>query len=204
MFFLYIYSFWKTEKSWNAFPYVRTQAFNEHFGKGTFASETISHHYELENGSMELDDNTFGVSQKILKKREVVEVDFAATKPTNTAEDTVHPKDMVSKVAGRGPWTPEWWKTYKGPVTVAVKLSLQGFKWWGLQSLVQSTIRSKQQATIEKLARQQIGLMDKWFPMTLEEVTAYQHSSKDAASEAFKKEKAALDAAEAAGEGGTK
>ncbi|XP_064620045.1 phosphatidylinositol transfer protein alpha isoform-like isoform X2 [Lineus longissimus] len=164
------------EKAWNAYPYCRTIIDNPKYMKEHFFLMIETMHCD-DDGSQE---NVHNLSQEMKDKREIVYIDIANPnpkfRPSNEDPATFH-----SEKTGRGPLRtgePKWYKDQK-PLMCCYKLVSIYFKWWGLQTKVESFLKSTEERLFTNFHRQVCCWMDKWHGMTMDDIRALEDRTKE-------------------------
>jgi len=160
------------EKTWNQFPYTRTEYSSSYLDeKVRFKVETI---VQEDNGCC---DNVHGLEGKLLAKRKVDFIDIAHDQKAVglTRED---PATCHSTVTGRGPLQPGW-HTNAQPVCCAYKLATIHINLFGIQRKVEKLIQKQAlRAEFCKSHRQMFCWMDHWHGMSLDEIGVYEEQTK--------------------------
>lgn len=137
--------------------------------KQNFSIVYESLHVDNSRGELE---NALNIPNDHLAKRQVIMIDIA-NDALDAAKDYVENEDPAkykSERTGRGPLnTPDWTATCE-PVMTCYKLVYIEFKWFGLQSKVESFIASTIRNVLQKFHRQLFCLTDKWYGMTMEDI----------------------------------
>jgi len=130
-------------------------------------------------------DNALNIPKDLHEKREVVIIDVA--------NDPIEPKDYKedqdpalyhSEKTGRGPLKDDWIKTAT-PIMTCYKLVTVEFKWFGLQSKIESFIQGFMRGLFTKFHRQVFCWTDKWYGMTMEDIRALEDKIKYDLDEVF-------------------
>ncbi|XP_064460776.1 phosphatidylinositol transfer protein alpha isoform-like [Ornithodoros turicata] len=154
------------EEAWNAYPYCRTVLTNPDYMKNNFTL-CIETMHAPDNGTQE---NAHELPPEKLKLREVETIDIAndpvAAKDYKDDED---PTKFKSKKTGRGPLQGEWMKDCT-PVMCAYKLVTVEFKWFGLQTRVESYIMKTERRIFTNFHRQVFCWIDRWHGLTLHDI----------------------------------
>lgn len=163
------------EESWNCYPLCKTVITNPDYMKDGFHITIKTIHVENDLGQQE---NVHKLPSTDLAKRDVVFVDIV--------NDTVESKDykaewdpskVRSEKAGRGPLKADWRETSK-PIMCCYKLVTCEFKWWGLQSTVESKIQKVYPRLFRNFHRQVFCWMDQWYGMTMDDIRAMEEKTK--------------------------
>ena len=115
-----------------------------------------------------------------LKNRNVIIIDIANDKisPKDYKEEE-DPKLFHSEKTGRGPLTdPEWQKKVE-PVMTCYKLVYIEFKWFGIQTKVESFLAKTVQTLFTKFHRQLFCWTDKWYGMTIQDIRDLEAKTKE-------------------------
>lgn len=93
-----------------------------------------------------------------LKQREVIHIDIA-NDPINPAdyEESENPAIFHSEKTGRGPLMGPNWKNEVRPVMTCYKLVTVEFKWFGLQSRIESFIQKSERRLFTNFHRYWMG-----------------------------------------------
>lgn len=106
----------------------------------------------------------------VLKKRQVQLIDVVNDKIDPKYYKVEHdPTKFHSEKTGRGPLTPNWLQTVE-PVMTCYKLVTVEFKWFGLQSRVESFIINTMKSLFTKTHRQLFCLTDNWCELTMPDI----------------------------------
>ncbi|KAK3727144.1 hypothetical protein QZH41_004444 [Actinostola sp. cb2023] len=163
------------EKAWNAYPYCRTEYSNPYMEKN-FHIYIDTWHLP---GLPEENENAHNLDQKRLLKRKVVPIDIADPVPASDYKEDEDPTICHSTKTGRGPLTSDW-KEKKGeyPLMTCYKLYDVEFKWWGLQTKVESAIMGGVKNLLRNFHRQLFCWLDKWYGMTMEDIREIEEQTK--------------------------
>ena len=163
------------EEAWNAHPdYCRTVITNPGYMKENFMLKLETFCIDNDRGETE---NAHELTPEQLAKRKVVYIDIA-NDALPSADAQWNPKKVRCEKAGRGPLGGEW-KKHVAPVMTVYKLITAEFKWFGLQTMVESFIMSKELELFTRFHRQIYCWMEKWFGMTLEDIRALEDKTKE-------------------------
>ena len=163
------------EECWNSYPYNETHVSNLYMEDDFFIvvkSLVIS-------GDRGHQNNVHNLPANLLQKREVVQIDIAKEVPSNYYRQEYDPRIFKSSQTGRGPLVDPNWKDKAEPVMTCYKLVLAKFKWFGLQTKVESTIMDGMEIAFCYLNRQIFCTIDKWHGMTLEDIRRFEEKTKD-------------------------
>uniref|UniRef100_A0A1C7N083 Phosphatidylinositol transfer protein beta isoform n=1 Tax=Choanephora cucurbitarum TaxID=101091 RepID=A0A1C7N083_9FUNG len=163
------------EEAWNAYPYCKTVLKNGYM-KDSFSIVYETLHVDGSRGELE---NALNISKEDLKKRNVIIIDIA--------NDKINPKDykpeedpklVRSEKTGRGPLTDPNWQKNCEPVMTCYKLVYIEFKWFGLQTKVESFLAKTVQTLFTKFHRQLFCWTDKWFGLTIQDIRDLEEQTK--------------------------
>ncbi|KAL1929193.1 hypothetical protein VTP01DRAFT_2252 [Rhizomucor pusillus] len=155
------------EEAWNAYPYCKTVLKNGYM-KDNFSIVYETLHVDGSRGEI---DNALKISDADLKKREVIVIDIANDKiDPKEYKPQEDPKLVHSVKTGRGPLTEKDWTKKCEPVMTCYKLVYIEFKWFGLQSKVESFLAKTIHNLFIKFHRQLFCWMDQWYGMTIEDI----------------------------------
>ena len=73
----------------------------------------------------------------------------------------------------------EKWMNHANPVMTCYKLVTCEFKWFGLQTQVESFMMEQTKRLFINLHRQMFCTMDKWYGMTMEDIKAIEDKTKE-------------------------
>ncbi|PAA54792.1 hypothetical protein BOX15_Mlig008177g2 [Macrostomum lignano] len=166
-----------TETAWNAYPYCRTVVENPGYMKENFFIKIESMHVQ-DAGTQQ---NVHQLPPDLLSKREVVYIDIANDKLYSNSDykREFDPKLFKSEKTDRGPLVNNpWWQNYNGPVMCAYKLVTCEFKWFGLQTRVESFIHTMERRIFTNFHRQVFCLTDQWFGLTMEDIRQLEERTK--------------------------
>lgn len=162
------------EEAWNAYPYCRTVLTNPGYMKGNFKI-VIETYHAADNG---VTPNIHCLPPELLKQREVAYIDIG-NDPVPSARYKLDedPAKFKSKRTGRGPLTGKWQQT-ADPIMTCYKLVTVEFKWFGLQSKVESFIMNFYPRLFRDFHRGLFCWLDEWHGMTIEEIRALEDETK--------------------------
>lgn len=80
---------------------------------------------------------------------------------------------------GRGPLVGPDWKKSVSPVMTCYKLVTCEFKWFGLQSRVESLIQKSERRLFTTFHRQVFCWTDKWYGLTMDDIRALEDKTKE-------------------------
>uniref|UniRef100_A0A8D3BTK1 Phosphatidylinositol transfer protein beta isoform n=1 Tax=Scophthalmus maximus TaxID=52904 RepID=A0A8D3BTK1_SCOMX len=173
------------EKAWNAYPYCRTSKYmlkdqSNEYMKDDFMIKIETWH-KPDMGTVE---NVHDLDEQTWRTVEVVPIDIANKEEVAPADykPEEDPALFHSAKTDRGPLGPEW----KVPDTVkemllslsplycpymcAYKLVTVKFRWWGLQTKVESFIHRQEKRIFTNFHRQLFCWIDKWVGLTMEDI----------------------------------
>lgn len=126
------------------------------------------------------EENVHELPADMLKQREVIHIDIANDKvATNDYKPAEDPTKFKSEKTGRGPLTSPNWRQEVDPVMTCYKLVTIEFKWFGLQSKVESFIATTERRLFLNFHRQVFCWTDKWHGMTMEDIRALEDKTKE-------------------------
>jgi hypothetical protein len=129
------------EEAWNAYPFTKTRYSSPMLDRLHVDVETI---YRDNAGT---EENVFQLSKDELKNRQIDVMDFV-NDPISSHDYVVDedPKEYQSMKTGRGPLNADWVEEYQSrcrPIMCAYKLCRVEFKYWGMQTRVESWIHER-------------------------------------------------------------
>ena len=161
------------EKSWDCYPYSKTVYASNYFGK-RFTMTVESMVVEDDRGEH---PNALNLPDDVLKIREVDYIDIVQDElPSGSVLDKgqTHPSTFQSKLTGRGPLKPEFEKTCE-PTICIYKVVTVNLDFGPFQKKCESLAQSAGMRDLLLPFHQQVFCwIDDWFPMTIEEVRAYE------------------------------
>ncbi|XP_050292819.1 phosphatidylinositol transfer protein alpha isoform isoform X2 [Anthonomus grandis grandis] len=164
------------EEAWNAYPYCRTVITNPGYMKEKFrlVIETL---HAPDRGNRE---NVHELPADKLKMREVVQIDIA-NDPVSQADykPDEDPAKFKSEKTGRGPLVGPDWKEKVTPVMTCYKLVTVEFKWFGLQTRVESFIQKCERRLFTNFHRQVFCWMDRWYGLTMDDIRRIEDKTKE-------------------------
>lgn len=164
------------EKAWNAYPFCRTEYSNPYMKENFFI--LIDTWHEKGEGL----ENVHNLEGSELADREVVDIDIAdnsVVSPSDYKEDE-DPTKFHSKKTGRGYLVKDTWKKNEEyPKMTCYKLYRVKFKWFGLQTRVESTIFKAVWRLLTNFHRQLFCWLDKWHGMTMQDIREIEDKTKD-------------------------
>lgn len=115
-----------------------------------------------------------------LKMREIVHIDIA-NDPIASADykEDEDPTKFKSQKTGRGPLVGKDWKHNVTPVMTCYKLVTCEFKWFGLQTRVESFIQKAERRLFTNFHRQVFCWIDRWHGLTMEDIRAIEDNTKE-------------------------
>lgn len=115
-----------------------------------------------------------------LKIREVVHIDIA-NDPISSADykEDEDPIKFKSQKTGRGPLVGKEWMHNVQPVMTCYKLVTCEFKWFGLQTRVESFIQKAERRLFTNFHRQVFCWIDRWHGLTMEDIRAIEDNTKE-------------------------
>eukprot|EP01114_Cavostelium_apophysatum_P018309 TRINITY_DN5641_c0_g1_i2.p1 TRINITY_DN5641_c0_g1~~TRINITY_DN5641_c0_g1_i2.p1 ORF type:complete len:279 (+),score=55.65 TRINITY_DN5641_c0_g1_i2:316-1152(+) len=162
------------EKSWNAYPYVKSVFSCPFFGdRFSITSET---RYFDDDGSS---PNVHNLSEEALKERQVDFIDITEDIDPKYYKKEEDPKFFKSEKTGRGPLQKNWEKTAK-PLMTIYKLQTVEFRVWGLQTKVEQWLQKSMVRDVLLLGhRQAFCWMDDWFGLDISDIRKIEQETKD-------------------------
>ncbi|CAI4231492.1 unnamed protein product [Auanema sp. JU1783] len=158
------------EEAWNAYPYCKTVLTNPDYMKDAFFVKVETIHLP-DRGTTE---NAHNLDAATLAKRNVVHIDISSDSEHLNSAD-IKPETTPSKFnslkTGRGPLTGNWKETCQ-PVMCAYKLVTVHFKWFGLQSMVESYTHTQYPRLFSKFHREVFCWIDQWHGLTMVDIRA--------------------------------
>jgi len=169
-----------TEKAWNCSDYCRTVITNPGYMKENFTLKIETMCVPEDRGDK---DNVHELSAEQLKMRKVERIDIA-NDPIPSGDPNVPGRTQITKADPPiGPLSGNWRETVT-PVMTVYKLITLEFKWWGVQTKVESLIMSQEEMLFNRLHRQIYCWMNTWHGMTLEDIRALEDKTKAELEEA--------------------
>ena len=162
------------EEAWNAYPYCKTVISNPGYLKEKFYIIIETMHY----GDNGVSENIHELSPEKLKMRKVVMIDIAFNDQqidSNSADykPEEDPAKYKSEKTGRGPLVDKWQDTVD-PVMTCYKLVTAKFKWFGLQTKVESFIMKGERRLFTNFHRQVFCWLDRWHGMTMQDIRRFE------------------------------
>ncbi|GAA54765.1 phosphatidylinositol transfer protein alpha isoform [Clonorchis sinensis] len=165
------------ERAWNAYPYCRTIIENPAYMQENFFLK-IESMYVQDNVD---EPNIHQLPPEVLERREVVYIDFVNDPPYSHSDydPNCDPTKFQSVKTGRGPLIgPNWWKNTDMPIMCAYKLVTCEFKWWGIQTRVETMLQNQERRIFYNFHRQLFCWMDKWHGLTMNDIRALEDQAK--------------------------
>jgi len=160
------------EKSWNAYPYTKSSYYVPFLGERF--SMCIETKYEDDAGASE---NILKLSKEVLKDRVVQYIDILKDEQQwFKGENDVLPSSYHSEKTGRGPLKEGWQNTSK-PIMCSYKLVTIEFKYWGLQTKVESYVIWAMSQIFLSGHRKVFCWMDEWYGMSLEDIRKFEEET---------------------------
>jgi len=162
------------EKSWNAYPYVKTVYTCPFFGD-RFSITSETRYFDGE----EVKENVHNLSEQALKEAQVDIIDIVedevAPRYYKKEED---PKVFHSEKTGRGPLAKDWKKTQK-PIMTIHKLQTVEFRVWGVQTKVEQWLQKSMVRDVLTLGHKQAFCwIDDWYGLTMEDIRKIEEETK--------------------------
>ena len=186
------------EEAWNAYPYIKTLISNPGYMKEGFEICIQS----LHKPDLGESENVHKLPPAEWKKTEVVYIDIANDFVSRgDYKEEFDPTKFKSKKSGRGPLGPHWIdqlraerksseqleQSPKAAYMCAYKLVSCRFKWFGLQTRVESMIQKQEKRLFTTFHRQVFCWMDNWFGMTMQEIRDLEDKTKEELDEMRKR-----------------
>lgn len=165
------------EEAWNAYPYCRTVITNPKWMKEKFIVSVETLHVDVGEDELE---NAHELPAEKLKQREVVYIDIA-NDPVTAADykESEDPTKWKSVKTGRGPLVGPDWKKKAQPVMTCYKLVTCEFKWFGLQSRIESFIQKSERRLFTIFHRQVVCWLDSWHGLTMQDIRELEDKTKE-------------------------
>ncbi|KAJ1920854.1 hypothetical protein H4219_001091 [Mycoemilia scoparia] len=159
------------EEAWNGYPHCKTILTNKYM-KDSFKLITETMHLP-DRGETE---NALGVDKSVLANRKVDFIDVADDSGLESGQykKTEDPKLYKSEKTGRGLLTEPNWRETCEPHMTCYKLVTAEFKWFGLQTAVESFIHKKMRSMMIAFHRQLYSQTDEWYGMDMEKLRKYE------------------------------
>ena len=163
------------EEAWNAYPYCMTRYSNPYM-KDSFVLNIETRHVDGDG----TEDNVHQLPEAIKAKRIVEKIDISDNSKVQKGDykEDEDPTTFQSEKTGRGKLTAGWEKSQK-PVMCCYKLYSIKFKWFGLQTKVESVIQKTVFRLLFNFHRQVFCWIDKWFGMTIEDIRELESKTKE-------------------------
>lgn len=154
------------EKSWNAYPYSKTEYSSGYMKEGFYVSIESLH---LPNKGNQ--DNVHQLPIDKWRSVEVVPIDIV-NDPVSSSDykQEQDPSKFKSKKTGRGPLKGSKWWEESEPVMTCYKLVTCEFKWRGIQTRVEKMIMDFERRLFTVFHRQVFCWMDQWYGLTMEDI----------------------------------
>ncbi|XP_064391749.1 phosphatidylinositol transfer protein alpha isoform-like isoform X2 [Halichondria panicea] len=163
------------EEAWNCYPYCKTVISNPDYMKDGFHITILTLHAENDKGEQA---NVHNLPKAKLDKRDVVHVDIVNDHVSSSDyKPEWDPAKFHSEKTGRGPLGSDWKETTQ-PLMCAYKLVECEFKWFGLQSTVESRIQKVYPRLFRNFHRQVFCWLDQWHGMTMDDIREYEAQAK--------------------------
>ncbi|XP_074656954.1 phosphatidylinositol transfer protein alpha isoform-like [Tubulanus polymorphus] len=162
------------EKSWNAYPYCKTDITNN-FMNDDFMYRIETYHFDADDGTRE---NAHNLPADELKRREVIHLDIADNSLIDAQDykPDEDPNIYKSAKTGRGPLQNGWEESCE---TMCVyKLVSIRFKWWGLQNRAEQILKRVTTRIFLAFFRRLHCWTDEWTDLTMEEVRQFEAETK--------------------------
>eukprot|EP00057_Strongylocentrotus_purpuratus_P012114 XP_011666588.1 PREDICTED: phosphatidylinositol transfer protein alpha isoform isoform X1 [Strongylocentrotus purpuratus] len=168
-------------KAWNYHPKIHTEYSNPDYMKDAFLVDVQT---IFKDNDKATEENVFDLDDEKKAKRETIELDIVNDRvsPSDYSEDTDPTKVRLEKIS-RGPLTADWKDTETKFLTVYMFVEIK-FKWWGLQTKVQSVIHRALTRFYGNFYRTLICSLDEWYGMTMENIRELEEKTKRDLNEA--------------------
>ncbi|KAI6182769.1 Phosphatidylinositol transfer protein domain containing protein [Aphelenchoides bicaudatus] len=157
------------ERSWNAYPYCRTELSNPDYMGEKFFIKIETMHVN-DRGTSE---NVHNLPPDLLAKRSVVNINIANDKEFlhhSDLKSETSPQLFYSRKTRRGRLDPNTWRQNCEPVMCAYKLVTVYFKWFGLQSMVENHAHKQYPRLFSKFHREVFCWIDNWWGLTISDI----------------------------------
>lgn len=166
------------EEAWNAYPYCRTTVTNEYMKDNMYI--TIETFHYADAGKSE---NIHNLKGRDLEQRQVVKIDVANDKvQSKDYKPEWDPCKVAAPKSGRPNPLPQdktgAWMNTQQPVMTCYKLVKVWFKWWGLQSKMESFIMTAEQRLFTNFHRQVVCWQDNFHGMTIADIRKLEDDTK--------------------------
>jgi hypothetical protein len=129
------------------------------------------------------EENVHELSEKKLKKREIVFIDIANDEvASNDYKESEDPSKFHSKKTDRGPLSEDWLEK-ADPVMCAYKLVTVEFKWFGLQSKIESYIAKIYRRMFNVFHRKIFCWIDSWIDLNMDDIRDIEERTKEVLDE---------------------
>jgi len=126
--------------------------------------------------------NALSLKSDELAQREVIYIDVANDSKDYTVLKYNPATENVgayrSEKALRGPLQGDWSKTCD-PVMTCYKVVRIKFKWFGIQTIVESFIARAERELFTRFHRELFTSMDKWYGLTIEDIREMENKTKE-------------------------
>ena len=158
------------EESWNAYPYCRTIITSEYMNKNFYI--IIESFSFADSGNVE---NIHGLAGRDLRQRNVVKIDIANDKVSQADyKPDSDPCKVAAPRAGRPQPLPRdrtgEWMNHVTPVMCCYKLVKVWFRWWGVQTKMETWILTQEQRLFTTYHRQLVCWQDRYTGLTMADV----------------------------------
>jgi hypothetical protein len=163
------------ERSWNAFPNIKTIYTCPLFSQQRFEIVVETRHV-ADSGST---NNAHNLPRNVLKNRIVdyIDIAFDAVDPRyyKLQEDPLY---FHSKLTGRGPLK-EKWEQVTQPIMCCYKLVSVNFSLWGLRTKMENLIHDVMRSIYLTTHRQCFCWIDEWFDLSIERIRLLEKDSNE-------------------------
>eukprot|EP00057_Strongylocentrotus_purpuratus_P012115 XP_011666589.1 PREDICTED: phosphatidylinositol transfer protein alpha isoform isoform X2 [Strongylocentrotus purpuratus] len=165
----------------DTYPKIRTAYTNPDYMKDGFHVDVQK---IFKDNDKATEENVFNLDDEKRAKTLTIKIDIVNDQVSQTdySEDTDPTKVRLEKIS-RGPLTADWKDTETKFLTVYMFVEIK-FKWWGLQTKVQSVIHRALTRFYGNFYRTLICSLDEWYGMTMENIRELEEKTKRDLNEA--------------------
>jgi hypothetical protein len=154
------------EEAWNAYPHCKTVLTNGYLSVEKFSIEIETWHCP-DNGHQ---DNAVKLEKDELKIRKIHNIDISDDmSDKDDYKEEYDPAKFKSEKTGRGLLSKGWEKE-ADPVMTAYKVVRANFKYFGLQTKMESLIEGFETTLFTSTLRQAFCLIDEWYGLTMVDI----------------------------------
>ncbi|XP_041482926.1 phosphatidylinositol transfer protein alpha isoform-like [Lytechinus variegatus] len=169
------------QKTWDTFPVIRSEYSNPDYMKDGFIF--IRHTIFQDNDKASMADSVFDnisvIGEDKIKQAAIVDIDIV-NDPVSSAdysEETDPTKVRLEKI-NCGPLTSDWKEKETKFMTLYLFEEIE-FKWWGLQTKVQSVMIKANHRIHRNFYRKMFCNLDEWYDMTIEQIRELEDKTKE-------------------------